>query len=98
MRNAVLTEQLRFFAPAEPGAQKDKFFQGCLFLIAEIMRTGLEMFHRENGNIAHPIPTPISRNRIRDHKIYLTRSNGRRRLKNPNATETASANSSIERK
>ena len=52
--------------------------------------------HLENGNIAHPIPTPISKNRNSDQIMYFTRSFVRRRLKNPNATEIISANSVID--
>ena len=51
--------------------------------------------YRENGYIAQPIPTPISRNRNSDQMMYLTRSLVRRRLKNPNATEMSSAKSVI---
>jgi hypothetical protein len=54
-------------------------------------------FHvqREKGYITQPIPMPISRNKHRDHTMYFTRSSGGLRLRNPNATEIASANSDI---
>ncbi len=50
----------------------------------------------EKGYIAQPIPTPISRNRNNDQRMYFTRSPIRRRLKNPNATEISSAKSVID--
>jgi len=49
--------------------------------------------HRENGNISHPIPTPTTRKRKNDHRMYLMRSFGRRRPKNPKAIEITTANS-----
>jgi len=49
--------------------------------------------YRENGYIAQPIPTPISKKRNSDQMMYFTRSLARRRLKKPNATEIRSANS-----
>jgi hypothetical protein len=51
--------------------------------------------YREKGNIAQPIPTPISRNKNSDQMMYFTRSLVRRLLKNPNATEISSAKSVI---
>src|SRR5439155_25740278 len=44
-------------------------------------------FQRENGYIAHPIPTPIKRKRNSDHTMYFARSIGRRRLRKPKAME-----------
>jgi hypothetical protein len=52
--------------------------------------------HRENGYITHPIPTPISKNIKTDHPMYFRRSSAGLRLKNPNATEIAKANSSMD--
>jgi len=49
-------------------------------------------FHREKGYITHPMPTPINKNQNSDRAMYLSLSRGSRRLKNPRATETASAN------
>src|SRR5260370_20080004 len=51
---------------------------------------------RENGYIAHPIPTPTKRKRNSDHTMYFTRSIGRRRLRKPNAMEISSAKSSMD--
>src|SRR5713226_4570952 len=51
---------------------------------------------RENGYIAHPIPTPINRKRNSDHTMYFTRSTGRRRLRKPNAMEISRAKSSMD--
>ncbi len=47
----------------------------------------MAFFQYENGYIAHPIPTPIRRNRNSDHTMYFTRSIGRRRLRKPKAME-----------
>jgi len=54
----------------------------------------IAFFQRENGYIAHPIPTPINRKRNSDHTMYFTRSIGRRRLRKPNAMEISNAKSS----
>ena len=51
--------------------------------------------YREKGYIAQPIPTPISKKRKSDHRMYLTRSLVRRRLKNPNAIEISRAKRTI---
>src|SRR5260370_3414226 len=53
-------------------------------------------FQRENGYIAHPIPTPIKRKRKSDHKMYFKRSIGRRRLRKPNAMEISKSKSSMD--
>jgi hypothetical protein len=55
----------------------------------------LVFFHRENGYIAQPMPTPINRNSRSDQAIYFRRSMGFRRLKNPNPIEINNANKII---
>ena len=49
----------------------------------------------EKGYIAQPTAMPTSRNKRRDHTMYFNRASGRRRLRNPNATETTSANNNM---
>ena len=51
--------------------------------------------HRDSGYIAQPIPIPISRNKNSDHTMYFNRSMAGLRLRNPNATDIASANSNM---
>lgn len=48
-------------------------------------------FYREKGYITQAIPMPTNRNSTKDHKIYLTRSFGWRRPRNPKATEMTAA-------
>ena len=45
--------------------------------------------------MAQPTAMPMSKNISKDQAMYFTRAMGRRRLRNPNATETASANNTI---
>src|SRR5689334_21610953 len=45
----------------------------------------------ENGYIAQPMPTPTNRKRNRVHRMYFRRSIGRRRPRNPKATEITKA-------
>lgn len=47
--------------------------------------------YRENGYITQAIPMPTNRNNRKDHKMYLTRSFGWRRPRNPKATEITAA-------
>jgi hypothetical protein len=67
------------------------------FLSIERQRSGSSgaAHYRENGYMAQPIPTPMSKNRNKDQMMYLTRSFVRRRLRNPNAMEMSSAKSVI---
>jgi len=61
----------------------------------EIASSRAVVGYREKGYIAQPIPTPISKKRISDHRMYLIRSLVRRRLKKPNTMEISSANNTI---
>src|SRR5713101_3624117 len=60
----------------------------------QFIRAKIAFFQCENGYIAHPIPTPISRKRNSDHTMYFTRSIGCRRLRKPKAMEISTAKSS----
>jgi hypothetical protein len=71
-------------------AQNGVLFAGAALAIALVMTD-----YREKGYIAQPIPTPISKKRISDHRMYLIRSLVRRRLKKPNTIEISSAKSTI---
>jgi hypothetical protein len=68
---------------------------GVLFAGAALANPRVMKGYREKGYIAQPIPTPISKKRISDHRMYLIRSLVRRRLKNPNTIEISSAKSTI---
>jgi hypothetical protein len=57
-----------------------------------------EIDHREKRYISHAAPMPIKRNRIKDHAAYLIRSNFVRRVRQPRAIETNSANKIIAQK
>src|SRR5215831_5717556 len=48
---------------------------------------------REKGNMAQAMPMPTTKKRSSDHKIYFTRSFGRRRPRNPKAIEITTENS-----
>src|SRR5690348_7465489 len=67
-----------------------------LSIEAQNPRSNVAWRYFEKGYIAQPMPTPMSRNRKNDHRMYLTRSLVRRRLRNPNATEISSANSAMD--
>ncbi|MGA2812639.1 MAG: hypothetical protein ABSG16_14650 [Candidatus Acidiferrum sp.] len=68
---------------------------GALAVSALKFSFAIEELQRDAGYIAHPIPIPTAKNKNNDHKIYLILSIGRRRLKNPNATEITEAKISI---
>ena len=57
-----------------------------------------EIDHLENGYISHAAPMPIKRNRTKDHAAYLIRSSLVRRVRQPRAIETNSANKIIAQK
>jgi len=54
--------------------------------------------HRENGYISQAAPIPINRKSRKDHAAYLIRSNFVRRVRQPRAKETNSANRIIAQK
>src|SRR5271165_3464293 len=54
---------------------------------------GRAMRQRENGYMAQAMPTPTARKRKKDHRMYLTRSEGLRRPRKPKATEMTAAKS-----
>lgn len=72
--------------------QSNAGFAGSIFVPVSEANIVLCFAQRENGYIIHPIPTPISTNNKKDQPMYFARSRMGRRLKNPNATETISAN------
>jgi len=57
-----------------------------------------EIDHRENGYISQAAPIPIKRNRRKDHAAYWIRSSFVRRVRQPRAIETNSANKIIAQK
>jgi len=66
----------------------------CGWMVVIVSRCGGN--YRENGYIIQPIPTPISTKSRNDQPMYFARSRMGRRLKNPKATETISANRIID--
>lgn len=62
-----------------------KLYPGCL----------AQKHYRENGYMAQPTATAISKKKTNDHAAYFARSTGRRRPSIPKAMEIISAKSSI---
>jgi hypothetical protein len=62
-----------------------------LGLMGLLRRIGEKTLYLENGYIDQAIPMPTTTNNRNDHKMYLTRSFGWRRPRNPNAIEMTAA-------